>query len=169
MVKPDRERYVWLYCRSVQDKERYQALAEEAGAPLSKFILGVFEDALAAAKDNEGTGPSTIKELQTLREENKRLKEDLRLRELLINKLEAENQRFKAATWADEFEGFRDYDSELVGVLKTYGPVHTGKLLERLNIEPNDVDRIEGLSKQLEGLEAHGIIKHNAKGWMWCK
>ncbi len=168
MVKPDRERYVWLYCKSVEDKQRYQALADESKAPLSKFLLGVIEDALAA-RDNEQTGPTVVKELQTLREENMKLREDLKLRTMLIDKLQNENERFKAALWTDEaHEGFRGYDLNLIDTLKNRSPIQPGRLFEALEIEPGDTDRIEATSRQLEALETHGIVKLGPRGWVWC-
>ncbi len=166
MVKPDRERYIWLYTKSIEDKQRYQALADEAKAPLSKFLLSVIEDALAA-RDNEQTGPATVKELQTLRAENMKLREDLRLRSMLIDKLEDENRRFQSERWMKEgYDGIRDYDPLLIDLLKTRGPIQPGRLFEALEIEPN-TDRIEAVSRQLEALETSGLITLTARGWKW--
>jgi hypothetical protein len=45
MVMPDKSRYVYLYLPSAKDKARWEKLAEEAGVPLSKFVMEVFESA----------------------------------------------------------------------------------------------------------------------------
>ena len=41
MVMPDKSRYVYLYLPSAEDKARWQKLADEAGVPLSKFVIEV--------------------------------------------------------------------------------------------------------------------------------
>jgi hypothetical protein len=169
MVKPDRERYIWLYCHSVEDKKRYQELADVADIPLSKYLLGIIDDALAARED-PGNRAATVKELDALKEENKTLKEDLRMRRMLIERLEAENKKHKEAAFLNpSFTGMREYDSEIIEAIKNYGPIRTPRLLERLNIDPGDLDRIEALSRQIENLEAHGLVERSSNGWMWAK
>ncbi len=39
MVMPDKSRYVYLYLPTAEDKQRWQSLADEAGIPLSKFVI----------------------------------------------------------------------------------------------------------------------------------
>jgi hypothetical protein len=113
MVKPDRKRYIWLYCHSVDDKKRYRELAEAADVPLSKYLLGIIDDALAARED-PGNRAATVKELDTFKEENKKLKDDLRLRIMLIERLEAENKKHKDAAFLNpSFTGMREYDPEI--------------------------------------------------------
>ena len=85
MVKPDRERYIWLYCHSIEDKKRYQKLASEAVFPLSKYLLGIIDDALATKEDSANRA-AIVKELDVLTEENKKLRNDLRVRGLLIER-----------------------------------------------------------------------------------
>jgi len=51
MVMPDKSRYVYLYLPSAEDKARWEKLAEEAGVPLSKFVIEVFESTLAEESD----------------------------------------------------------------------------------------------------------------------
>jgi hypothetical protein len=169
MVKPDRERYIWLYCHSVEDKKRYQELANVADIPLSKYLLGIIDDALAIRED-PGNRTISIKELDTLKEDNKKLRDDLRLSRMLIERLEAENKKYKEAAFLNpSFTGIREYDAEVIEAIKTYGPIRTPRLLERLNIDPTDLKGIEALSRQLENLEAHGLVERSSNGWMWAK
>lgn len=169
MVKPDRERYIWLYCHSVEDKKRYQELANAADIPLSKYLLGIIDDALAVRED-PGNRTVTIKELDVLKEDNKKFRENLRLSRMLIERLEAENKKYKEAAFLNpSFTGIREYDAEVVEAIKTYGPIRTPRLLERLNIDPTDLEGIEALSRQLENLEAHGLVERSSNGWTWAK
>ena len=168
MVKPDRERYVWLYCHSVEDKKRYQELADAADVPLSRYLLGIIDDALAA-RENPENKAATVKELDALKEDNKKLREELRLRGMLIERLEAENKKHKEEAFLNpSFTGFREYDPEIVEAIKN-GPIRTPRLLEKLNIDPGDLERIEALSRQLENLEAHGLVERSSNGWTWAK
>ncbi len=43
------------------------------------------------------------------------------------------------------------------------------KLLEKLNIDPGDIQGLEALSVQLENLESHGLVERSSRGWMWAK
>lgn len=169
MVKPERERYIWLYCHSVEDKKRYQELANVADIPLSKYLLGIIDDALAI-RENPGNRTISIKELDTLKEDNKKLRDDLRLSRMLIERLGAENKSYKEAAFLNpSFTGILEYDAEVIQAIKTYGPIRTPRLLERLNIDPTDLKGIEALSRQLENLEAHGLVERSSNGWMWAK
>jgi hypothetical protein len=169
MVKPDRERYIWLYCHSVEDKKRYRELADAADVPLSKYLLGIIDDTLATREGQENRA-ATLKELDALKEENRKIKDDLRLRILLIERLEVENKKYKEAAFLNpSFSGIREYDAEVIETIKTYGPIRTPRLLERLDINPGDLRGIEALSRQLESLEAHGLVERSSNGWMWAK
>jgi len=169
MVKPDRERYIWLYCHSVKDKKRYQELANEAGIPLSKFLLGIIDDALATKEDSENR-VAIVKELDSLKEENNKLRDDLRMRGILIERLEAENKKHKEAAFLNpSFTGMREYDPEIIEAIKNFGPIRTPKLLEKLNIDSGDIQGLEALSIQLENLESHGLVERSSSGWMWAK
>ena len=128
MVKPDRQRYIWLYCHNVEDKKRYQELANEARIPLSKYLLGIIDDSLVTKEDSENRA-AIVKELDTLKEENKKLRDDLHLRGILIEKLEAENKRHKEAAFLNpSFTGMREYDPEIIAIIKSFGPIRTPKL-----------------------------------------
>jgi hypothetical protein len=76
MVMPDKSRYVYLYLPSAEDKARWEKLAEEAGVPLSKFVIEVFESTLAEESDFKSRG-ELVKEIGKLRSENKLLRDDV--------------------------------------------------------------------------------------------
>ena len=169
MVKPDRKRYIWLYCHSVEDKKRYQELAKEAGIPLSKYLLGIIDDALAA-KEDSGNRAAIVRELDALKEENKKLRDDHRLHGILLERLEAENKKHKEAAFLNpSFTGMREYDPKIIDAIKNCGPIRTPKLLEKLNIDPGDIQGLEALSIQLENLESNGLVERSPSGWMWAK
>lgn len=167
MVKPDRSRYVWLYLPSKADKERWQALAEKSQTPLSTFCISIIEERLAE-EDGFVSHHKAAKELESLKAENKTLREDLRQKEVVLQRYEAELRRYRAEPFqADQFQGIRPYSKELVDILKARGHVGSYQILELLGINPGEAEAIKSVSKQLEELEKFNLIKADGKGWQW--
>ena len=167
MVKPDRSRYIWLYCKSKAQKEEWQALAEKADSPLSTWCAAIIEERIA---EEEGDVPrrKVVKELETLKAENKALRDDMRQKEVVLQRYEAELRRYRAEPFLqDEFKGIRPYSEELVTILKTHGVVDGYRLLELLGIKPNEAEAIKSVSRQLEELERFGLAKTDGDTWQW--
>lgn len=167
MVKPDKSRYVWLYLPSKAAKERWQALADEAKTPLSTFCVSIIEEKLAESEE-EKSQRTVIKELESLKGENKTLREDLRQKEVVLQRYEEELRRYRAEPFqADHFQGVRPYSRELVDILKARGHVGSYQILELLGIAPDETEAIKAVTKQLEELEKFNLIKADGKGWQW--
>ncbi len=167
VVKPDRSRYIWVYVASKAQKERWQALADEAKTPLSAWCISIIEERLA---EEDGAQPrrKLIKDMETLKAENKTLREDLRQKEIVLQRYEAELRRYRAEPFqADKFQGIRSYSRELVDILKARGHVGSYQILELLGINPGEAEAIKAVSKQLEELEKFNLIKADGKGWQW--
>lgn len=167
MVKPDRSRYIWLYLPSKADKERWQALAENAGTPLSGFCISIIEEKLA---EEDGGLPrhKVMKEIETLKAENKALHDEMRQKEIVIERYEAELRRYRSEPFLnDDYKGVRPFSEELVKILKARGKVDGYRLLDLLGVKPNEAETIKAVSKQLEELEAYGLVKTDGKDWQW--
>ena len=167
MVKPDRSRYIWLYCKSKAQKEQWQALADKADTPLSTWCASIIEERIA---EENGLIPrqKITKELESLKAENKTLREDLRQKEVVIQRYEAELRRYRAEPFqGEQFAGIRPYSKELVEILKARGHVGSYQILELLGIAPGEAEAIKAVSKQLEELEKFNLIKADGKGWQW--
>lgn len=166
MVKPDKSRYVWLYLPSKADKDRWAELAEKAKTPLSKWAIEIIESTLA---ENEELRPrrEVAKELDALKKENKELRDDLRQKAIVLERYEAELRRYRSAAFTkDDFQGSRDYNKELVEILKG-GSVDSYRILERLGIDPRESELVKAVSRQLEELEGYGFIKAEGRSWKW--
>ncbi|MDD1740228.1 MAG: hypothetical protein LUQ30_05310, partial [Methanothrix sp.] len=87
MVKPDKSRYVYLYLPSQADKARWEKLAEDAKTPLSKFIIGIVENALSEDADYKPRG-ELVKEISAMAQDNKELRDELRLKNVVIDRYE---------------------------------------------------------------------------------
>ena len=168
MVMPDKSRYVYLYLPSAEDKARWEKLAEEAGVPLSKFVIEVFESALDEESDFKPRG-QLVKEIGKLRSENKLLRDDLNQKKIVLEKYETELKRYRSQAFVEnKFEGVRKYNRELIAVLKQGIVLDSYKLLEELGIDPNDSQLVKAVSQQLEELEAFGLVTSTQRGWRWA-
>ena len=169
MVKPDKSRYVYLYLPSQVDKARWETLAEDAKTPLSKFIIEIVENALSEDAVLKPRG-ELMKEISSITQENKELRDELRLKNVVIDRYEDELKRYRSAAFLDrDFEGARKHQKELVDLLKKGGTFDSYRILEALGIKPTDTDLVKAVSSQLEDLEAYGMIEATSKGWKWKK
>jgi hypothetical protein len=167
LVKPDRSRYVWLYLPSKAEKERWKGLAEKAKSNLSEFCISIIEERLA---EEDGIIPrrEVAKEMESLKAENKTLRDEVKQKEIVIERYEAELRRYRAEPFlADDYKGVRPYSAELVQAIKGRGQIDGYALLDQLGVKPNEAETIKAVSKQLEELEKFGLIKADGRGWQW--
>lgn len=68
---------------------------------------------------------------------------------------------------ADEFEGTRQYDRDLVDLLQEGTRISSEELIRQLDVQPSQTEVMQGIDAQLEQLEAYGLISGNANGWRW--
>jgi hypothetical protein len=167
MVMPDNSRYVYVYLPTAEDKQRWQGLADEAGVPLSKFVIELVENALVEESDFKPRG-ELVKEIGKLRAENRELRDDLKQKKIVLEKYENELKRYRNEAFVEEkFEGVRKYNKEIIAILKRGGVVDSYRLLEELGIDPKETDLVRAVSKQLEDLESYGMITSTQRGWRW--
>ncbi|NPV61323.1 MAG: hypothetical protein HPY61_01610 [Methanotrichaceae archaeon] len=167
MVKPDKERYVWLYLPSKADKERWRAAADKAKTKLSNFCISIIEERLAEEEEFKPRR-EIMREMESLKAENKTLRDDLRQKAIVLERYEGELKKFRAQDFIGaEYAGVRRYNKEIVDLLKSRGQVDSYRLLEALGIDPRESDLVKAVSHQLEELEAYGMVEATAKGWKW--
>lgn len=166
--RPEYNRYVYIYCSSADQKKKFQELADKTGAPLSKFLLNVIEEAISQ-QARMAPRERVSESMRALEDELQKLQEESRLNEKLLKKYEAENRRLReAAKFTDDFEGERQLDAELITTLQR-GPAHDYRLLEVLGIDPSDSVQVAAIQKQLQVLEMHGLLSKGPRGWHWRK
>lgn len=167
MVKPDKSRYVYLYLPSADEKARWDKLAEDAKVPLSKFVIEIVQNALAEGEDFKPRG-ELVKEISELRKETKELRDELKLKNIVLDKYEAELKRYRSEAFiSDSYEGVRKHNKELMDLLKRGGTIDNYKILEALGIDPTDSELVKAISRQLEDLEAYGLVTSTPRGWRW--
>jgi predicted nucleic acid-binding Zn-ribbon protein len=82
-----------------------------------------------------------VKELSRLKEENKRLNDDIKLKNIVLEKYENELKRYRSEPFLiDGFQGTRKYIKELIALLKKHENIDSYRILEALGIDPGDAD-----------------------------
>jgi predicted DNA-binding protein len=156
-----------LYLPSAEEKARWEGLAKQSGMPLSRFVIEIVDNALADDEEFKPRGELT-KEITALRKEVKEIRDELKLKSIVLDKYEAELKRYRSAAFMeDSFEGVRKYSKDLVELLKRVGTIDNYKILEALGIDPTDSELVKAISHQLEDMEAYGMITTASKGWKW--
>jgi len=142
-------------------------LATKARTPLSKFCIAIIEEHLAEEDEFKPRRELTT-DLESLKAENKTLRDDLRQKSIVLDRYEAELKRYRAQPFMEEdYKGVRRYAEELVGILKARGQLDSYRLLEELGIDPRESELVKAVSKQLEELEGYKLIKSEGRSWRW--
>ncbi len=169
-----KKRRVDVYLPSLEAKEKWTALAEEAGMSLSKFIAHVVEDALD--EEEPTVDPqSLLEELESLRGNLQRAEERTRMLEALRDKLDEELRRYRAQPFLEpDFEGVRSLDAKLIDLLRGHlnlhgepKPLHPGRILERLGVRPHEVEATKAVNAQLEALVDYRLVESTPTGYRW--
>lgn len=120
--------------------------------------------------EEEGGVPrhKVLKEQEVLKAENKTLRDDLRQKEIVLDRYEGELRRYRSQPFQEEdFKGMRRFSKELVDFLKARGQADSYKILEALGIDPRESELVKAVSRQLEELEGYGMIKAEGRAWKW--
>lgn len=163
-----KQRRVDVYLDSLDRKERWSQLAEEADESLSKFVQQCVEYAIEQGGPDFAELGERGKKIQELEQQVKELRDEVKQKDIVIDKLEADLQRYRMGPFLDgDFEGVREYDQELIEILKDSGRVSSDELIRRLGVDQTDSEVMKGINAQLEQLESYGLVSHSNRGWMW--
>jgi predicted HicB family RNase H-like nuclease len=96
------------------------------------------------------------------------LRKDNELLRKLVDNLDKELKRYRARPFLIEgFRGVRRFDVKLIKLLKREGTHSNDEILEHLGIDPEDVDLVKAVDKQLELLERYRLVEYTGRGWRW--
>lgn len=170
MVAPGlKARYIDVYLPSKEAKRQWEEDAEKAGIPLSRFIFEAVEAFRASKKETPRT--DFIKELAETKEELQKLRSELKMKNLLLEKLEGDvyKARYDSFKEVQMDEGTRPHDLELVKALRCGKPLDGYAILDELSIDPKDTTAVKLVNNQLESLRRFGLVEETANGWRWVK
>ena len=164
-------RAIYVYLPSVEQKERWAESARKQGVSVSKFVAEHVDDSLRQMEDSiYRSREDLLREVRKLREQFERVVKEKRVLEIALDRLEEELRRYRAQPFLDEdFTGVRRYQLKLVDLLRDSTVISSEELLSRLGINPSEPEAVKAVSKQLENLEAYGLVKSSPKGWRWVK
>jgi hypothetical protein len=171
MVKEEiKKRVIYLYPKLPQ-VEKWKEAAEKHGMTLSKFVIEHVENSMRQEED-DSYQPRTalVKRIRELEETLDEVRREARMMRIVADKLEKENRHLRTQPFLDdEFQGVRQYEKGLVDLLMKGGRLKDEQILSELGIDRSDTDSVKAVSNQLTSLEAYGLVKANAHGWMWSK
>jgi hypothetical protein len=164
-----KQRAIYVYLPSEEHKKRWQQGSERAGVSISKFVIEHVENSLRQEEEPSFKSRGDLwKENSELKKQVTDLAKKCRLLETVTDKLEHELRRYRSMPFLEEnFEGVRNYDKELIDILRSSEIVSDEQILSRLGIACTASDEIRAVSKQLEALEACGLVKPSPRGWKW--
>ena len=163
-----KERRVDVYLDTLDRKERWTELAEEADESLSKFVQRCVEYAIERGGPDFAELGERSKQIQELKEEVSELRKEVEQKNIVIEKLQSDLQRHRLEPFIeDDYEGVREYDRELIEILQGADRITGDELVRRLDIDPSESDLMQAVDRQLQQLEDYGLIDNTAKGWRW--
>jgi hypothetical protein len=170
MVAPGlKARYVDVYLPSQDVKQQWEEEAKNAGIPLSKFVFEAVEAFRTSKKETPRS--DFIKELAEAKEELQKLRNELKMKNLLLEKLESDvyKARYDSFKEVRMDEGTRRHDEDLIKALRRGKPLDGFSILNELGIDPRDTDAVKLVNNQLESLRRLGLVQEIAEGWRWVK
>ncbi len=170
MVVPGlKARYVDVYLPSEAAKQEWEEEAKKAGLPMSKFVFEAVEAFRAAKKETPRS--EIVKELAEAKEEIQKLRTDLKMKTMLLEKMDAEVYKARYASFqeVEMGEGTRRHDQELINILKRGKALEGYSILKELAIDPRDTEAVKLINNQLESLRRFGLVEEIDRGWRWIK
>jgi predicted transcriptional regulator len=164
-----KQRSIYVYLPSIAMKARWEDAAQQMGTSLSKFVIEHVENSLAKEADAHYKSRQDLwQDVKALTDRVRELERERRVLDVAYNRLEEELRRFRAQPFIDDaFAGVRRYEKRLIDILRRLIVVSNNEILSRLGIEPAETEAVTAIAKQLENLEAYGLIRSSPRGWRW--
>lgn len=165
-----KQRSVYVYLPSLEMVEDWKAKAKKSRVSVSQFVIEHVTNSLRQEEGEEEYKPRA-ELIQQLREKDEQIGKLTREGEILrlaLERVENELRRYRSEPFLEEdFRGVRGYDRRLVELLRKGDAVDSDHLLHLLRIDPRDTHLVKAVSKQLENLEAYGLVEKTRRGWRW--
>ena len=165
-----KDRRVDVYLDSLERKEEWTELADDADMSLSQFVQSCVAYAIAQGGPDFLETGEAAEEIQNLNKRIQGQKNTLKEKDMVIEKLRTDLKQHRSEPFLDEdFEGRRQFDTELIEVLQGAETIRSEDLFRRLNVDSQNVELIQGIQSQLERLEEYGLVKETVHGWRWIR
>lgn len=158
-------RAVTVYASSDLEREEWLQEAKAAGVNLSKWICEMIYRTKNAPKRSSQISDST-----DLQAELTRLHQKLEIKDLLLERQQTELVKLRDKVFLREkLSGVVKFDNALIKLLKRRQVLNSDKILSALYINPSDSDATKIIMKQLQELQAFGLVEEGPRGWRWIK
>ncbi|MGD0952875.1 MAG: hypothetical protein ABR985_10885 [Methanotrichaceae archaeon] len=148
--------------------EEWRETSKKCGTSLNNYVIEMVEK--SRRSDNSNQRPDLSRELSGLKEENRKLRDDLRVKELILQKYEGELYKLRYGDFSDtDKRGQRGYDEKLVVALRRGRTMSERDIYSELGIDPHDSEAVKLVSNQIKGLLRYGLIEETTLGWRWIK
>ncbi len=164
-----KQRTMYIYLPSEEMVERWKSLSNKSGLSLSKFVKEHVENSVAQEYDDSFVSKADLaKQVGNLEQELSKAGEESRMLRALVDKLDSELKLARRTEFLDtDFSGVRKFDRRLVDLLKRKHKVKSTELFSLLDVNPQDVEAAKSINRQLEALEAYGLVGVFPGGWRW--
>lgn len=153
-----------VYFSSTEERNSFLEAAKAHGMALSKYIV----EMARRGQESEENRPRPVaaQDLDSLREEIRKLRDENKLLSMLREKNETELFKLRNEVFLQP-HGEGELDSELMDLLRS-GGTHDGKeILSVLHISPADSKAMQIIYRQLTMLQSMGMVREEARGWRW--
>ena len=166
------DRAIYVYLPTVEMADEWKSLSDRARISISKFVIEHVENSLKQEQEKSTftSRHELLRELKERDEEIARLKQDNRLLKLLSENLDKELKKLRARPFEEKaafFQGVREFDRELIELLRNNVTLDSDNLLKELGIKPKDTELVKSITRQLRNLQAYGLIEPTPRGWRW--
>jgi hypothetical protein len=148
----------------------WKARAKKSKVSISQFVYEHVTNSLRQEDGEESYKPRAelIEELRKKDETIEKLTRENEITKLALERVEIELRKYRAEPFLeDKFQGIRKYDQKLIELLKKGETIDSDHLLRQLRVSPRETDLVKAVSKQLENLEAYGLVEKTRRGWRW--
>jgi len=176
------DRAIYVYLPTVDMADEWKSKADKASLSVSKFVIEHVENSLKQEDERKGSFASRaelLKHLEEKEEENVSLKNENRMLKMLADNFDKELKKYRARPFLEydtehkgrtkKFQGIREYDKELIQLLKEQGTIDSDRILKELGIRPKDTDLVKAISRQLELLQEYRLVAPTVRGWRWVE
>ena len=174
-TKTTRKRSITIYPPTLEMKNTWFEIAKKEGLSVSNFTIEAVEDYIQkkkgfTSKDNLSKQFKKLeKQNERLQNENVELQKKVDMLNMLTDRYEQQLQGYRNKTFIEngKFEGVRKYQQNLVMLFKQQSSIAENEVVDLLHINPNDVETLKAISKQIELLQDFGVIEKIRGGWRW--
>jgi hypothetical protein len=165
-----KQRSIYVYLPSLEIVKDWKAKAKKTNVSISQFVIEHVTNSLRQEDGEEAYKPRAelIQQLHEKDEQIEKLTRESEVFKLTLERVEGELCRYRAEPFLGEgFRGIRGYDRRLIELLRKGDAIDSDHLLRLLKINPRDTALVKAVSKQLENLEAYGLVEKTRRGWKW--